>query len=250
MASTETQAATVENGGREGEQPRGHYDLKWRHEYTRLKIGRNHYTLRTLSLLDAVLVEPHWHQLCAAIAEGHQPMRYALHLTACVKVLCPLLLDHPKDAAEINRTVIDACMEFYGAQDWTLLEAVRAMRSTEGEGDDAGPGMQPRAVFYAIAAACAQRANMDLPAFMDARLEFALDTMLTLNAEWRRKQQAGKMPHRDFITAMLSAMGGKSVEMAKAPAWIQELHRKGQELDAAAAADGAPPATGEGGTSG
>lgn len=197
----------------------------WRHEKIRLKVGKNFYTMRTLSLMDAVEVEPLLGPLKVALADGSKPYTYAKLIMELAKALCPMILMHPDDIAAVDAQTIAAIIDFYGQQDWERVKLVRELRNDPGdEAEDApGPGGE-RTVFYAVAAACAERSHMSVMEFLDQRLEFCMDALLALHDEYRRLKGAGKMPHGSFVQAMTSMMGGaKQYTHDTAPDWMKDL---------------------------
>lgn len=197
----------------------------WRHEKIRLKVGKNFYTMRTMSLMDAVEVEKHIEPVVNAMTGGAQPYTFAVHMIGLAKTLCPMIMDNPEDVKALDRTTIVAILDFYRQQDWERVKLVRELRNDPGdEAEDApGPGGE-RTVFYAVAAACAERSHMSVMEFLDQRLEFCMDALLALHDEYRRLKGAGKMPHGSFVQAMTSMMGGaKQYTHDTAPDWMKDL---------------------------
>jgi hypothetical protein len=199
--------------------------LDWRHERMRLKIGRNHYTLRTLSLMDAMEIEKHLDPLVRALEGGSQPYTFAVHIIAVAKTICPMILDELEDVKALGRTEIMAILDFYKQQDWDRVRLVRELKTDMDDEDEEAPeGQNERTVFYAVAAACAERARMDVMKFLDQRLEFCMDVILALHQDYAKAKTAGKMPHGSFVQAMTAMMGGaKQYTRDTAPAWMKDL---------------------------
>lgn len=206
---TQTQAAVAQRGPED-----------WKHDLLRLKIGRNHYTFRTLSLLDAMEVEPHIGPLFAAIAAGDRPLEYARRVAACLKILCPTLLEKPDDLAELTPMQGKALVEFYSAQDWSRVLALRALKGKPGGESADESEMDERTTFYLLTAAGAKQDRCSVMEFMDARLEHCCDVLMSLYQQWAAGE-AEKPKPSDLLQFMAAAATPTEYDPAAPPDWIK-----------------------------
>lgn len=196
---------------------------EWRHAHIRLKIGKNFYPFRTLSLLDAASIEPLILPLMQVLSAGDRPLEYARIIYKILNIISPALLQQPDDLAALSKTQVQALWEFYAEQDWGRLKAIRAIAPPEdpAASGDAGE-FTARTTFYMMCAAGAKQSNCSVMEFMDSRFEHAVDVLLALHEQWA-KNEAERPKPQDLFNFMASNMQPETYDPENAPSWMKDV---------------------------
>lgn len=207
----------------------------WKHERITLKMGRGVYTFRTLSFGDAIEVWRHVPALIESVKAGDQAGKYLVHAVPVIRTICPSLLMNPHDLkAGLNKENVALLWEWYVRQDWqrmTDLADGGGQRQARTGLDD--PEVDNRTVFMTVAARAAETLGMDVPAFLDARFEFAADAIIALRKGVEKQEHAeGKTSAQAFAATSAAMFGSTRVNSSTAPEWLKAIvsHATGGKL--------------------
>lgn len=195
------------------------------HETITLELADKPWVFRTLSFMDATIVQPHMIVLANLLTKTEPVPTAAEGMVAFRALLEQVnpILAHDDALLNITQPFFMAVVNFYfNKHDWgrmVELAAVSARRRDSG-GDD----IPQHLVYLMVCAKAAETQGMKALEFMDARFEYAVDVIMAMHERYEMAKREEGYQRPDALAATFASLFGETqVTEENAPEWVKAM---------------------------